>query len=305
MFQRFWVLLAMLTMTTSAWAQDDLTPLAPLGKVKPKPRPKPKPKPKAPKAKPAPEDELAPIAPIARTGELHVTVPASVTGAVLSIDGREVGILPLTPQQVSSGEHTLTVKRPGYAGYVKKVNVGGGKKVEVEAKLIAVAAVLSVTSDVAGAQVLLNGRNIGTAPLQDVEIPAGPAEIAVVKEGFKEDTQRLNFVAGRDYPIVVKFNPVAPTTVVAREDRPVQSTLTPTPVAEDLALRSAPPPEEPVTSKWYFWVGIAAGVAAVTAVTIVAVNGQTAPSVKPLQSEVCGPSGCDTCIGCQAGLVNF
>ena len=313
MFKRSLVLFVVLGLSTAASAQeDDLAPLAPVkAKTKPKPKPAPKPKPKtAPRPKtatPAPDDDLAPIAPIARTGEVHVQVPASVAGAVLSIDGREVGILPLQAQTVSSGEHTLMVKRPGYAAFVKKVQVGGGKKVEIDAKLIAVAAVLSVTSDVAGANVLINGRNIGSVPLQDVEVPAGPAEIAVVKEGFREDTQRINFVAGRDYPIVVKFNPGTTTQIAARDDRPVSTNLTPAPVQDDLALRSSVPQAEPITSKWYFWVGIAAGVAAVAAGTAIGVAEHN-KSVELTEEKLCGKTGgCSACIGvtCHPAGVTF
>jgi hypothetical protein len=299
------VLLLVFALPNVALAQDDddLAPLSPIGKPKPKPKPKPA-KPAVAKPKPAKpviaDDELAPIAPIAAKGDLTVKVAASLAGSILSIDGKEVGALPLAPQNIASGEHTVTVKRPGYAAFVKKVQIPGGKSVEVEAKLTAVAAVLSVTSDVAGAQVLLNGRSIGVAPLTDLEVPPGPAEIAVIKEGFREETQKINFVVGKEYPISVKFN-IAPP-LVAATDRPVSTNLTP-------GLNSSPPvtgvsvaPSEPITSKWYFWAGIAAGVVVVAAVSV----GVGVGTQKPKLTEVgiCGGQGCDGCIGlsCKAGF---
>ena len=297
------VLLAALALSSTAFAQDDddLAPLAPLGKPKPKPKAKPKPKPK-PKAKPAPvaDDDLAPIAPIAAKGDLSVKVAANLAGSILSIDGKEVGALPLPAQNIQSGEHTVTVKRPGYAAFVKKVLVPGGKSVEVEAKLTAVAAVLSVTSDVPGAQVLLNGRSIGTVPLNEVEVPPGPAEIAVIKEGFKEESQKISFVAGKEYPIVVKFNAVAAATP---SDRPVQSKLTPSIGSPNPVAGVSVGPAEPITSKWYFWAGIAAGVALVT-VGVVAGVSASQPPPNP-EKEICGPNGCDACLGfnCAAGAL--
>ena len=299
------VLLLAVALPTAAWAQDDddLAPLAPLGKPKPKPKPKPKaqPKPKAtPKATPV-DDELAPIAPIAAKGELTVKVSAALAGAILSIDGKEVGALPLPPQSTATGERTVTVKKPGYAAFVKKVLVPGGKNVEVEAKLTAVAAVLSVTSDSPGAQVLLNGRSIGTVPLNDVEVPAGPAEVTVIKEGFREESQKINFVAGKEYPVVVKFN--APT--VASSDRPTDTKLTPNLVQNDVPITGvSAAPSEPITSKWYFWAGIAAGAVAIAAGVSAGVVVGSQPRT-PSETEICGPNGCDGCIGfsCAAGAV--
>jgi hypothetical protein len=290
------VLLVALAFSTAAFAQDDddLAPLAPMGKPKPKPKPRPRPTPVA-KPKPGPatkppvaDDDLAPIAPIAAKGDLVVKVAANLAGSILSIDGKEVGALPLPAQNIPSGEHTVTVKRPGYAAFVKKVQIPGGKSVDVEAKLTAVAAVLSVTSDIPGAQVLLNGRAIGVVPLVDVEVPPGPAEIAVVKEGYREESQKITFVVGKEYPIVVKFNAVVAVT----SDRPVDTKLTPgvgssNPVAVGHA--------EPLTSKWYFWAGVAAGAVAI-AVGVSA--GVVASQPKPLnQYQICGADGCDGCIG--------
>ena len=54
------VLLVALALSTAAFAQDDddLAPLAPMGKPKPKPRPKPKPKPVKSRPSPVIDDDL-------------------------------------------------------------------------------------------------------------------------------------------------------------------------------------------------------------------------------------------------------
>jgi hypothetical protein len=283
-----------LPLTAQAQDDDDLAPLAPLGKLKPKPKPKPKPPPAKPRPKPATDtgggdDDLAPLAPLAAKGDVNVKVPANLSGAVLSVDGKEVGALPLPPQSISSGEHTITVKKPGYAAFVKKVLVSGGKTLDVDAKLTAVSAVLSVTSDVPGAQVLFNGRAIGTVPLTDVEVPPGPAEVAVYREGFREQAQKINFQLGKEYPIVVKFE--------ALTDRPVASKLTPSSTGDGVPITGVSvAPSEPVTSKWYFWAGIVAGAVAIGAgVAAGAVVADNNNRLTP--NGICGGDGCDGCIG--------
>ncbi|MFT3710478.1 MAG: PEGA domain-containing protein [Archangium sp.] len=305
MMTRLLVVLVAVGLSATAFAQDDddLTPLGPIKekpKAKPKAKPKPKPNPKPPvtnnKPPPGGDDDLVPIAPIAAKGEMVVKMAVNMTGAVLLVDGKEQGTLPLPPLSIPSGEHTITVKRPGFAAFVKKVLVSGGKTIEVEAKLAAVSAVLSVESDQPGAQVLLNGKPIGVAPLNDVEVPPGPAEVAVIKDGYKEEAQKINFQAGKDYPVVVRFTPVA-----VASDRPVATNLTPGIGAGPVTGVSGAP--EPITSKWYFWVGVAAAVIAVAVATSVGVAVGT--QKKPLdEHEICGADGCDGCIGimCGAGI---
>ncbi len=302
MMTRSWLVFLLVGLSSFAFAQDDddLVPLGPSPAAKPKVKLKPKAKVKTPVAKPKQnvmDDDLAPLAPMAAKGDLVIKLANNLAGAVLSIDGKEVGTLPMSTLHVASGEHTVTVKRPGYAAFVKKVMVPGGKTVELDAKLTATAAVLSVQSDLPGAQVLLNGRLIGLAPLNDVEVPAGPAEVAVIKEGFREESQKINFVAGKDYPVVVRFN----GTGAAGSDRPLQSNLTPGNTGVGVPLTGVSAANEPITSKWYFWAGIAAGVAAIAVGTAVGVS--AANTAKPLtENEICaGP--CDACIGltCKAG----
>jgi len=303
------VVALVVTQSAVAFAQDDddLVPLGPIKNTPKKAPPKKAPPKKAPPAKTPPaktpttsaDDDLTPIAPIAAKGEMVVKLASAMTGAVLMVDGKEQGNLPLPPLSIPSGEHTVTVKRPGFAAFVKKVLVSGGKTIEVEAKLTAVAAVLSVESDQAGAQVLLNGKPIGVAPLQDVEVPPGPAEVAVIKDGYKEESQKINFVAGKDYPVQVKF-----TAIPVASDRPVASNLTPN-GSNGTPITGVSGTPEPITSKWYFWGGIAAGV---VVVAVVATSVAVASQPKPLtDKDICGAQGCDGCIGlmCTAGATGL
>lgn len=313
-----WLLLAVFTLSTSSFAQDD-DDLAPLAPKKPKPAAKPKvaPKPKPPPVttKPKPpddDDDLAPLA--ASKGDVVVKLAQGLSNAILSIDGKDVGPLPVGPQTLPTGEHQVKVRRLGYADFVKKVTVAGGKSVEVDAKLQAINAIVSVTSDVPDAQVFVNNRLVGTAPLSDLELPAGQTEIAVRKDGFKDDKQRINLIAGKDYPIVVKFNPGTTSTVVAATDRPVDTKLTP----DDTTNVTGPGvsttvDETPIYGRWYFWAGVAAVAVGAAVVTGVVVNNNQPPQ-RIDEKTVCAVNGgrCDICVGFQctaaglpSGVLNF
>lgn len=276
---------------------DDLAPLTPVKKAPAKappakkaPAPAPVPAKRPPPAKQgkAPaggDDDLAPLTPIANKGDLNVRISTPVQGAVLSVDGKELGVLPLGPQSLPTGEHLVTVKRVGFAAFVKKVNISAGKTLELEARLAPVAAIISVSSDVTNAQVFLNGRLIGTAPISDFEVPPGPVELSVLKEGFREDKQKLTLVAGKDYPVVVKFSPVKPPVV---SDRPLETSLVPpsSNTAGGLGVAQVAP-AAPIYQKWYFWVAVAAGVAAVAAGTAIGVSAAQPPG-HYTPEEICG-----------------
>ncbi len=288
----------------SAWAQDDDDDLAPLVPTKGKPaaKPKPKPKPKPAPAKPPPgkttrpggdDEDLAPL--VATRTEVWVRPPAGMTGAVLFIDGKEVGPLPLPAQAVAPGEHQLMVKRKAYAVFVKKVTVAVGKTLEVQAAMQPVTALLTVRSDVPDAEVFVNGRLIGTVPIVDHEVPTSTIELEVRKDGFKEEKQRLAVVAGREYPVTVKMKGGSTTTLVAATDTPVDTTLVPSATSTDTDATTVTTSAgaTPIYGRWYFWAGVAAVVAAGVGIGVAAGSGPPPPLREP---EVCLDGRCDKCI---------
>ncbi len=329
MSMRFWLTLALcFSLPSLAQEDDDLAPLAP-SKPKAKApapppvrRPPPPAKAKAPppppkqgKAQPPADDDLAPLAPA--KGELLVKVPATLSGATLLVDGKEVGPLPSAAQSFSPGEHTVMVKRVGFANFVKKVTVTTGKTVELDVKMAPTTAVLTITSDVADAQVYINNKLIGTTPITEREWPAGTYEITLKKDGFKDEKQSLALAVGRDYPVSVKLKSLTPAVVAAAptvttpppSDRPVDTSLEPANLQDTpLAVSTPVQPESPIYQRWYFWVGVGAVVAAgVTTGLLVA---QPGAKPRPLgykdfcENGVCS-SGCEKTGTCPIACINI
>jgi hypothetical protein len=294
------LLAAMVASTAGATDDDDLAPLTP---VKPKVRPAlPPRRPVAPPRRvlPAPvsrpDDELAPLTPLVLKGELLVRVAGGVQGAVLLVDGRELVALPAGRQSLPVGEHLVTVRRPGFSPFTRRVTLGAGRVVEVEARLSPSAAVLSVRTDVPDAQVTVNGRLVGTTPLPELEVPPGAVDLVVSRAGYLEERQHLVTVAGREYPVTLRLVPV-PGLREPPADAPVERSLAPavsepgSPLA--LAERSAASP--PVTQRWYFWAGVVVAVAAAAAGTALAVTAAQPPRARSAGDVCQGP--CDACIG--------
>ncbi|HEX8702818.1 MAG TPA: PEGA domain-containing protein, partial [Myxococcaceae bacterium] len=169
-----------------AFAQDDdllvpMEPAKPASKSKPKvtkkrPAKKPSTSKKPTPAPAAPEDELVvPMAPVTKT-ELLVKLLGGVKGARLYVDNKDVGALPGAAVAVEPGEHTIIVRRPGFAEFSRRINVDEGKTQEVSVALDAVAGVVSVTADVPNAKVTINGQPRGQAPLTGIELKPGSHE---------------------------------------------------------------------------------------------------------------------------------
>lgn len=298
------LIVALSVLAFPAWAQDDDLPALPSAKPKPKQN-KPKPKPK-PKPAPVADDELPALPP--QKGELIVKLATPMKGAKLTIDDKEIGTLPQPSQTVTAGEHTVTVRRLGYAPFSKKVTVAANKANEVAVSLEASAAVLTVSSDVAGAQVFINGRLAGTAPLIELEVPPGNVDIAVKRDGYHDGTQTLNAKAGRDYPIEVKLGaPISETVVATKDDTPVARDLSPSPgtdVGTPITGTETTIDNSPVYQKWWFWAAAVAVVGGIVTASVLGANAASGPAPLRKVDFNCNMGmGCDGWINEPAAIV--
>ena len=305
-------LIALVPAHASAQLDDLLAPLAPAPeqpqKVKKKRVRKSK---RAPKRDSGTDDLLAPLVPT--KGDLVVKV-AGVDDAQVTVDGKEVAAgatIALDP-----GEHTVVVKRPGYADFSRKVKVTGGQATTVTATLDAVAGVLDVTSDVPGSVVLLDGKSLGEAPVEDALVPPGMHEIIVRREGFEDHVSRLSIRAGRDYTVRGALKPKegVRTLVASNADRPEQTQLLPSSDAvegADLAITSPGRVESDAWyQRWYVWAGVGAVAAAAVGSAVVVNNNAANRRLSP--EEVCDldpgdgrPGVCDDVMNLPSALLQL
>ncbi|ATB27939.1 PEGA domain-containing protein [Melittangium boletus] len=277
----------------SAFAQEDefLTPLAPAPAAKSKGKVVKQRKPAKGKkpAKGAEEEPLESefLTPLVKKTELLVKFSGVARGTRLFVDDKELGPVSRTPVELEPGEHSIVVRKMGYRDFSRRVTLKPGELTEVAVSLDATAGFVSVKADVAGARVLVNGEDKGQAPLDSLMLPAGSYEITVEREGFRPETKRIAVRAGKDYSVEVNLRPEA----IAQTDQPRAPILTP---SETSSSPLKPLPTEvstskPLTSRWYFWAGVGAVVAAAAVGAVVATS-------QPLGvNDVC-PSGCDAVI---------
>ena len=131
-----------------------------------------------------------------KLGQLTVNVSPAVPDAFVVVDGKTVGPAPWSGP-VAVGPHRVEVRSPGYRSQAQTATVGpgGGAPAALTIPLQA-SARLSVQSNVAGAEVLIDGRSVGTAPLSNLEILATAHTIVVRKAGMREFRRSISPQAG-------------------------------------------------------------------------------------------------------------
>ncbi len=274
------LLVALVPAGAHAQLDDFLEPLTPAPKQSPRKKKAPrKVAPKRKKAPPPQEDLFA--EPLVRTGTLWVTVAGPEDGVLVTVNGEPI---PAGKKvEVEAGAHALEVKRAGWTRFSRMVNVEAGQVLTLPVALDPVAGVLSVRSDVAGSAVLVDGKQLGTAPLSEQLIPPGMHEVIVRRDGFEDHVSRLAVRAGRDYSVTANLRPLD-------GDRPMASRLLPDSTADtgvplhvqDQTLTSSPA----WYGRWYVWAGAAAVAAVVTGAVVVANN--NSGTTHPQSYEICG-----------------
>ncbi|HTJ82023.1 MAG TPA: PEGA domain-containing protein [Polyangiaceae bacterium] len=167
-----------------------------------------------------------------RVARLSVKVDAK--DASVQLGAENIGDAPLVDKEVNAGKARLEITAEGYEPLVLQVDLKGGKATELDLKLVPrdKQGTLVVRASVPGADVEVDGKNVGQAPAE-VRLDPGTHEIGVEHGGYESEAR--NVVIGTGEKKVV-----------------------------EITLREAPAAWE----TWWFWTLIGGGVAAGTAVGV-------------------------------------
>ncbi|MCA9541207.1 MAG: PEGA domain-containing protein [Myxococcales bacterium] len=139
-----------------------------------------------------------------------VLVSSLTEGAEIQIDGVPVATVPMhDPLTLPPGEHTVRVSRPGYADYLDSFRLKVGEAAVLNIDLLAVAGVLVVRADPPGAEVVVDGKIVGTAPFRG-DMEPGPRAVILRAPGRTAWRRLMRVEAGQSYNIDVVLLPEAP-----------------------------------------------------------------------------------------------
>jgi len=150
----------------------------------------------------------------------QIEVKSSVLGAIIEVDGLDVGKAPLaTPIRVATGAHVVGITASGFAPQRKRLSVAGQATVGVEFQLEQLEgrpAQLEVSSSVPGAEVLVDGEPVGKTPLgASLALAPGSRLVEVRRHGYVAARQTVTLGAGSTGRL--QLEPVADPAALARE----------------------------------------------------------------------------------------
>ena len=158
--------------------------------------------------------ELVPI-----FGSLSLDDEENAAGAVVTIDGKEAGIVPLTGLRLKSGKHLVKVEKPGYVPDKDEyeVEITEDKNTVIKVSMLRYAS-YEISSDPAYCKVYLDGEYVDTTPLKLV-LREGEHELRFEKTGHYPKVMNIKPELGEtEQALAIKLDEAFPLLVTADID---------------------------------------------------------------------------------------
>lgn len=115
-------------------------------------------------------------------GTASVAVRASPSGLAIWLNGVDTGKkTPSTLAPLTAGDYAIDLKQEGEIVYTTTVKLHDAAAELVEVDLTRIPPVLEISSDVPGAEVWIDGKKLGTAPVRADKLAPGPVNVQVRK----------------------------------------------------------------------------------------------------------------------------
>lgn len=189
-----------------------------------------------------------------RTGT--VLVRSSTTGALVIIDDREVGQVPMQlPLALRAGVHTIKVTRPGFSDYLDTFNIKPRQDLVLEIDLLPVTAVLQIRGGPPRRAGGGRGQQLGPLPFEG-EVEPGKKLVELRAQGYATQKEEMNLEAGTVYPLNWQL----------------------VPLPDELPEVTGP---RPWYGHWWVWAGAAAVAAGGVTAVILLNRGEDQPADPP------------------------
>jgi len=210
----------------------------------------------------APRDLKARVPALAALiAELHahvsqITIVCNVDGARVLVRNTVVGKTPLqAPVALASGKARIEIEADGHFPFAREIELPGGGNVVLDAQLGArnATGLLSIRTTVPGSDVMVDGKPLGTAPVETF-VPAGSHRIAAWHTDWQKTETTTTISVGERKELTLSLN------------------------------------KEPgITSKWWFWAGVGAVVVTGAVVTTALLTERPAATGDIAPGRISGP----------------
>jgi len=158
----------------------------------------------------APHKKAA-AAPVIIPGQL--AVDSTPQGAQVQIDGRSdpSWVTPFALTNLQPGQHSITVSKPGYSTDTRSVAVTSGNRATAVVHLSQLMATLIVKSNPPGANIYVDGRDMGTKTPAQVSVDKGQHVVLVRMMGYLDETMNAQFALGQTFNFSPALRPLGNT----------------------------------------------------------------------------------------------
>ncbi len=128
----------------------------------------------------------------------QLTVNSTPEGASIAFDGSELCQTPCTLTGIAPGQHSVTASKAGFATASRAVTLDSGGNSSVALQLSQLTAILSISSNPAGAVILIDGKDSGKlTPSQIVMDKPGTHTLTLRRAGYLDAQSNVNLSAGQ------------------------------------------------------------------------------------------------------------
>jgi len=129
------------------------------------------------------------------------------------VDGRGDAswVTPLALTNLQPGQHSITVSKAGYSTDARTMNVTSGNRATTVVHLARLMATLVVKSDPRGANIYVDGRDMGTKTPGQVSVDKGQHEVLVRMSGYIDETMNAQFALGQTFNFSPMLRPLGNT----------------------------------------------------------------------------------------------
>jgi cytoskeletal protein RodZ len=154
--------------------------------------------PAEPTPSPAPRGRRAKARSVPTVVPAQVTVNSVPEGAEVSFDGSALCQTPCTLTGIAPGSHSISVSKAGFSAANKSLSLASGANTSVSLELSQMTAMISVSSNPAGAAIVLDGKDTGKlTPSRLLLDKPGKHSITIRRYGYLESNSNVNVELGQ------------------------------------------------------------------------------------------------------------
>ena len=142
-------------------------------------------------------------------GSLRVI--ANVPGAIISLDGVDIGVAPAARGALTPGEHSVMARATGYEAVEQSVTVIAGRERVVSVRFTTAStdvARILVRASVPDANVTIDGEDYGSPPITIEPAEFGTHSVVVRAPGFREVRRTCSVGPSRNCDLYAELNPL-------------------------------------------------------------------------------------------------